>query len=167
MPKILITGGVKSGKSSFALKLCRNYDKKLFVATAEAFDSGMKERIKRHQQERKDLGFSLIEESTDLHKIVTEKSHEFDYILIDCITLWVNNLIYYSKDIEEYSQKFTQAIETAQNVIIVTNETGLGIMPENTLAAKYIDNLGIINQKIARVCDEVYLMISGQKLKIK
>lgn len=163
----LITGGIKSGKSSYALKIAKKYEKKLFIATAEAFDDTMKVKIKRHQKERKDYNFTLIEEPINIHKEIIENKNKFEIILIDCLTLWLNNLIFYKKDINKYFDLLSNALKNTKNVILVTNEVGMGIAPSNTLSLNFLDNLGILNQIVANIVDNVILMSCGIPLKIK
>ena len=160
---ILITGGVKSGKSSLALELARKIKgPRVFVATSEAFDGEMKARIKRHKMER-GSGFALCEEPIDIFKpLRTEKAN---VVVIDCITVWVSNLIYYKKDLKEYFRKFMNSLNG--NEIIVTNEVGLGVIPDNAMSREYVDRLGEINNIISKKAAEVYLMVSGIKVKIK
>ena len=122
----------------------------------------MKTKIRRHKLER-GAGFSLCEEPTDIFKPL--KNSKANVCLIDCITIWVPNLIYYKKDIPEYFSRFMDSLRG--NEVIVTNEVGLGIMPDNGIAREYINRLGEINKKLAVKADEVYLMVSGLKVKIK
>ena len=156
---ILITGGIRSGKSSFALDLARERcaGEKCFIATAEALDEEMRVRIKRHQEER-GTDFYTVEEPLDLAGAVARAQEKFPLILIDCLTLWVNNLLFYQKA----SDTFLKTIEARQSdMIIVTNEIGLGVIPENPLARRFIDELGFLNRYVAQQSDEVYFMVSG------
>jgi len=159
---VLITGGVKSGKSSYALKLSDKFNKpKLFIATATASDEEMRRKIKRHQDER-GSGWNLFEEPVKIYNAFNEIA---DLYLLDCLTLWVSNLIYYDEDVEENFDKFIKSIK--KNTIIVTNEVGLGIIPDNELSRKYLNLLGDINKRIAQIADDVFMMISGIPVKIK
>ena len=166
MRKILLTGGVKSGKSRLALTLAQEFiGKKTFIATAEAFDEGMKASIARHREER-DKFFFLIEEPVRLAKAIQTAESSAGVIVIDCLTVLVNNLFYHLKEDElamkEEQKLFLDAIQRAKtNIIVVTNEVGSGIFPENALARKFMVELGILNQKTAHVCDEVAFMVSG------
>jgi adenosylcobinamide kinase/adenosylcobinamide-phosphate guanylyltransferase len=160
---ILITGGIKSGKSSLALELAKKRKgPRAFLATSEAFDGEMKARIKRHKAER-GSGFKLYEEPTDIFTPL--KTIKANVIVIDCITVWVSNLIYYKKDLKEYFKKFISSL--SGNEIIVTNEVGLGVIPDNALSREYVDRLGEINKMLTKKADEVYLMVSGIKIKVK
>ena len=168
----LITGGIKSGKSSYALKLAHETGaNRAFIATAEAFDEDMKARIARHRGER-GADFHTIEEPLDLVAALKNADGCFDCIVIDCLTLWLNNLyLNFAVDgkIEETAiLSFRQALsEVRTPVIIVTNEVGLGIIPVDAAARHYMDHLGRLNAQIASLADDVMFMISGIPQKIK
>jgi len=163
--KILITGGVKSGKSSFALDYCNKLEgKKIFIATAKRTDAAMIKKIKRHQEERGGM-FETLEEPLYLADALS-RCQTTDFVLIDCLTLWVNNLLYHFEDNPPLMKKeINLFLDTLDNyngqLCIVTNEVGLGIIPENALAQTYMDLLGRINQLTAQSCNEVIMMISG------
>jgi len=160
---ILITGGVKSGKSTLALELARKSSApRLFIATSVPFDAEMTRKIARHKKERGN-GFILREEPCDIHKPL--KTGGVNVTLIDCVTTWVSNLIYYKKDLNKYFKNFLGSLRG--NEIIVTNEVGLGIIPADGLSREYLNRLGNINKLLAARADEVYLMVSGIKVRIK
>ncbi|WP_025270527.1 bifunctional adenosylcobinamide kinase/adenosylcobinamide-phosphate guanylyltransferase [Hippea sp. KM1] len=160
----LITGGVKSGKSRYALELSLGYKHRLFVATAEAFDDEMKRRIEKHKRERGNL-FKTKEEPVYLADVLN-KADGFDVCLIDCLTVWVSNLLFYKK--ENQIELFLKALEAASfDVIVVSNEVGLGIMPDNALSRRYMDLLGELNQRVAAMSERFVFMVSGQPLNIK
>lgn len=167
---ILITGGMRSGKSKEALKISKKFPgPKIFVATAEAFDDGMRERIKRHKEER-DKDFETIEEPLYLGKAIQKISS--GVVIIDCLTVWTNNLLYHfnndEKTIQIEIESFFKAVESSSlNLIIITNEVGSGVIPVSELSRKFIDRLGRLNQEIASISDEVILMTSGISLTIK
>ncbi len=165
--KILVTGGIKSGKSSFALELARKHEgQKTFLATAKAFDKEMEEKIKRHRAERGN-DFVTLEEHLRIGKVL---ENNYPVLLIDCITIWLSNLYFESneEEIENYKTKFLENLSKYNGeLIVVTNEVGGGIIPENSLSRKYQSELGKLNQKIAAICDEVYLLVSGIPMKIK
>ena len=168
----LITGGVRSGKSRYALELAeRRAGQKSFLATAEALDEEMKVRIARHQAERGG-DFSTVEESLYLARAVHEASERTELILIDCLTLWVNNLLFHfqaSPDlVTNQIRSFLDAVrERKTEMILVTNEVGFGIIPDNVLSRRFLDQLGRMNQELAALADEVILMISGIPQVIK
>uniref|UniRef100_A0A7C4RZA5 Adenosylcobinamide kinase n=1 Tax=Fervidobacterium pennivorans TaxID=93466 RepID=A0A7C4RZA5_FERPE len=164
---ILITGGVKSGKSSFALELAKNYQKKAFLATGVPFDDEMKIRIEKHKNERGNE-FDTYEEPLEVARILIEISDNYDVIVFDCLTTYLGNLYYYNVDVESYIDNLIDTISKLQTqLILITNEVGLGIIPENKLARLYMETLGRTNTKLARIAQEVYLMVSGIGVRIK
>lgn len=159
--RTLITGGVKSGKSAYALVCAEHFDQpRYFLATAEAFDDEMKIKIARHQNERQGK-FITIEEPLAIHTALHEN------IIFDCIPLWLNNMIYYGREseIEEELDRFLQRLP--RNIVIVTNEIGLGFIPADALSRRYGELLGRINIRLAAACDDVMLMVSGLPVRVK
>lgn len=183
---VLILGGARSGKSTFAERLAATSEKRVaFIATATASDEDMRDRIARHRASRP-ITWITIEEPLDLVAAVTRASGEADVILLDCMTLWLSNrMAQHSSLVEEgdvqlqyaYNdgvladiEALLSAIRTlppGKTVIIVTNEVGLGIVPMHPLSRAYRDTLGWMNQRIARDADHVYLMIAGLGIDIK
>ena len=159
--RTLITGGIKSGKSSRALVLANAFEApRYFLATAIPFDNEMQERIRLHRQERAER-FITIEEPIELHTKVQNN------MVLDCIPMWLNNLLYYNK-IEEIDNLFDAFLQQLPaNIVIVTNEIGWGIIPDNPLARQYEILLGKLNIRLAACCDAVELMVSGIPVKIK
>jgi len=167
--KHLILGGVRSGKSSHAEKVAKQLSSDvIYVATAQAFDDEMKSRILRHQDDRPDH-WQLIEEPLDLDKILLTHNQAHKTILIDCLTLWLNNCLHYKvDDWQKIKQNFIQALSHSKaNIILVSNEVGFSITPDNALARVFCDEQGWLNQDIAKVCDKVTLTIAGIPLEIK
>ncbi len=175
---ILITGGARSGKSSYALQRAELLAKKrLFVATCPKVDAEMTERIRRHQQERAGRGWVTVETETDLSAVFTGQNMVFDVVLIDCMTLWVNNVLFTEEScgtavddsrISVLCDKWLEATRHfAGTVICVTNEVGLGIVPDNVQARNYRDLVGTCNQLIGREADEVVLVSCGIPLVLK
>lgn len=167
----LLTGGVKSGKSSKALELSAGYDAKVFIATAEAFDDELKRRIARHQTER-DHSFTTLEAPLDLAQALRQVDNSgAPLIIIDCLTMWINNLLYHREitaaDAPEITDFLTALANTAADVVIVTNETNLGFMPIHKSARLYGDILGLVNQKTAAMAHNVIFMVSGLPLYLK
>jgi adenosylcobinamide kinase/adenosylcobinamide-phosphate guanylyltransferase len=179
MSKIyLVTGGARSGKSSYALELAESLaDKRVFVATCPTIDQEMSERVRRHQEERQGRGWTTIETPLKLAELFGNQIKEFDLALVDCLTLWVNNLLFDSEKrneeltdhkVKELCNEWIQRIRSLNiTVICVTNEVGLGIVPENELARKYRDLVGTVNQTIGKVADQVTLVSCGIPLHIK
>jgi adenosylcobinamide kinase / adenosylcobinamide-phosphate guanylyltransferase len=173
MPKItLLTGGVRSGKSSLALEMAnRSPGKKAFIATAVAIDPEMKQRIEKHRESR-GRNFTTIEEPYDLARALSCLDASVSTVVIDCLTVWLGNLFFkYSeneKQVLEQVELFKKSLEkSSHDCIIVTNETGWGIVPENELSRKFRDVAGYVNQAIARIADEVFLLCSGIPMQIK
>ncbi|CAN2040641.1 Bifunctional adenosylcobalamin biosynthesis protein CobP [Candidatus Magnetomoraceae bacterium gMMP-15] len=169
---ILIIGGCRSGKSRFALEhVNTNYaENKIFIATSQPFDEEMRQRIINHQKER-GPEWTTVEAPYDLAEAVIEYGSKADVILADCLTLWTSNLILKNKtqnQMADYAEKLVKALnQTACSVIMVTNEVGTGIVPENKLARAFRDAAGMINQKIAGCVDRVILMVAGISVDVK
>ena len=163
---ILVGGGSRSGKSRQALQLARGCGRRLvFIATAEALDDEMRRRIRCHQQDR-GADFTTIEEPVALAAAIERCSPDFDAIVVDCLTLWLSNLI--CSDIElEIGQLIESSLVCAAQVIFVTNEVGCGIVPENELARRFRDEAGRLNQRIAEAASDVYWMVFGCALRVK
>ena len=170
---VLITGGARSGKSSFAEKLASTLGKDvLFLATAEALDKEMADRIKKHKLKRNST-WKTVEEPININILNKFKNFE-GAVILDCVTLWLSNMIH-KFGIEGAEgrilgdiQTLLKTVKTSKfTLIVVSNESGLGIVPENKLAREFRDIAGKCNQLIARMSDEVYFMISGIELKIK
>jgi adenosylcobinamide kinase/adenosylcobinamide-phosphate guanylyltransferase len=167
--KILITGGIKSGKSRFALKLAREMEEaeKIFIATARPIDKEMQDKIERHKKER-GSDFKIVEEAIHLGTVL--KKINPSTAIIDCLTLWLSNLFFEveeSEKLQEMESLITVLKEFRGNLIIVTNEVGLGIIPQDEISRRYQAELGILNQKVAEACNEIYVIISGIPFKIK
>ena len=173
----LITGGSRSGKSAFAQQLAEQEPgAKLFLATCPVTDDEMAARIKRHIADRKEAGWMTVEEEVDVADRL-EKSQEYTVVLVDCLTLWVNNLMYHAEQENEVLDEDTVAAKAAEilqktrehsgRVLFVTNEVGLGIVPENETARRYRDLVGRCNQRIAAAADDVYLVSCGIPIQIK
>ena len=163
MAVILIGGGARSGKSRYALEKARALNgTRAFVATAERSDDEMNERIRRHQLER-GAEFTTVEEPLHLAPLIAN----FDVLVIDCLTLWLSNLMFANRDCE--IEKLEAAARAAQGtVIFVTNEVGSGIVPtDNALSREFRDRAGILNQRMAAIAQEVYLMVFGVAMRIK
>ena len=160
MAVVLIGGGSRSGKSRFALERARREGSNLvFIATAEAGDNEMRERIARHRAERGDE-FRTVEAPVELAAAI--RSSEGDAIVVDCLTLWLANTM-----TGEFTDLQAAARASRSCVILVTNEVGCGIVPENALAREFRDRAGILNQRMAECADEVYWMVFGQPLRVK
>jgi adenosylcobinamide kinase / adenosylcobinamide-phosphate guanylyltransferase len=165
---ILVGGGARSGKSRHALELARKRGSRLiFLATAEALDEEYAARIARHRADR-GAEFSTVEEPLEIADVI-RKTADADAIVLDCLTLWLSNIMLtFGRDVNAEIEKLIQAARaTPTTVIAVTNEVGCGIVPDNALSRDFRDHSGILNQRVAAVADEVYWMVFGQPLRVK
>jgi adenosylcobinamide kinase / adenosylcobinamide-phosphate guanylyltransferase len=168
----LITGGARSGKSSRALELAATAGagRRYFIATAEALDAEMAARIEHHRRTRP-TDFETLDAPIEIASAVRSIEGKAVVAVIDCLTLWVSNLMLkYASDEEilAAADGLAAALTQARFAsIIVTGEVGMGIVPENASARRFRDLLGWTNQKIAATADEVILMVSGCELKLK
>jgi adenosylcobinamide kinase / adenosylcobinamide-phosphate guanylyltransferase len=166
---ILIGGGSRSGKSDAALALLESAgNRRGFIATAQAYDDEMRERIARHRAER-DRSIVMWEEPLAVAERIEAEDGCYDAIVVDCLTLWLSNLMMAGdRDIEAESRRLVDVASNAKtNIILVTNEVGCGIVPENALARRFSDAAGRLNRMAAERAAEVRWMIFGVGLKIK
>jgi len=169
---IFILGGARSGKSRYAAELAKKINRKtVFIATATALDEEMKERIRLHKISRP-KSWGLIEEPVNLGDVMLKLKPEYGTALVDCLGLWVSNLLMYDmKDraIVKRIKEFTDTIFKAKAAfaIVVSNEVGSGIVPGDPLSRRFRDLVGSANQMIAAKADEVILMQAGIPIKIK
>lgn len=163
-----VIGGARSGKSSFALKEgSALVGKKAYVATAEALDAEMKARIEKHREERSEEWITF-EEPLNISQLIDDLQKDFDVIIIDCLTVWLSNLMMDKRDIDETMGTFSHSLSAANcSLFIVSNELGMGIVPDNELARRFRDVAGAMNQKLAGLADNVYLVTAGIPIKIK
>ena len=169
---VFVTGGARSGKSGFAEKLAQKYGKdRLYVATLQAFDAEMTERIARHRAGRKEKGWYTVEEPLELLNVLKKEDRKKRVILIDCLTLWVTNMMmtqYKEKDILLAAEILAaHAQSKAARVIAVSNEVGMGIVPDNKLGREFRDIQGRVNQLFAARAGKVYFMVAGLPLEVK
>ncbi len=165
-----ITGGARSGKSSFALKEASSQaGKRAFVATLEPRDEELRKRVQRHREER-GADWNTIEEPLELADLLRRLNSEYGVVLVDCLTLWLSNVMHSERDLnKEVDELITSIVDVKRSVrlFVVSNEVGMGIVPENALARTFRDHAGTLNQRVAGAADEVYLMASGIPVKIK
>lgn len=165
MAVILVGGGARSGKSRYSLEKAFQIGvNRAYIATAEASDEEMSARINRHREERGEA-FTTIEEPINLASAITEA--RFDVVVVDCLTLWLSNIMLAGKDCDAETEALIIASQTASTILFVTNEVGSGIVPDNALAREFRDRAGILNQRIATIAEEVYFMVFGQPMRIK
>jgi adenosylcobinamide kinase/adenosylcobinamide-phosphate guanylyltransferase len=174
---VLVTGGGRSGKSAYAQKMAESLPgSRAFIATCPAIDDEIRERIRKHQDARRERGWKTIEELLDIQSAICN-THDFAILVVDCLTLWINNLHY---EAEKSGNKISESEISLEcrklvaacgkhpgTIIFVTNEVGMGIIPENALSRLYRDLVGRCNQIIAEASDRVVLLISGQPIEIK
>ena len=167
MAVVLITGGARSGKSRRAETRARNLPgPPVYIATAEALDIEMEERIGRHRARR---GGDWIEREVplDLAQAHTETDGG-GARLVDCLTLWLSNLMHAGRDWSREADLLAETLRQQRSpVVLVTNEVGLGIVPDNALARAFRDAAGLLNQTVAAVADEVEFVVAGLPMKVK
>ena len=169
---VLVIGGAKSGKSRIALDMCKGLEKKkIFLATAQALDEEMKERIERHRKGRGG-DWITIEEPLRFAETIRELDRPNTVILLDCLTLWMSNLFMkYGDSLQSVEESIKGLIEQLINIkgiiILVNNEVGMGIVPENETARKYRDTAGSLNQRIAALACKVVVVIAGMPVLLK
>lgn len=170
--RTLIIGGARSGKSRFALDLGKKTNgEKYFIATAEALDAEMAMRIAQHQRER-GSSWKTIEAPLQLAETIQSLEKNADIILIDCLTLWLSNLMMQKgatdTSITEEIAKLVDTVAKVQCLLIaVSNEVGLGIVPANAETRRFRDFAGLLHQQYAAVAQEVYFMVAGISQQIK
>lgn len=165
---LLILGGARSGKSSYAEKLGKNSGLNLYyLATGRAWDDEMNERISMHQSSRGSQ-WTTLEEPLDLVGALEDVAQHENFVLVDCLTLWVTNLMMTERDLEAEFARLEQIIPRLKGVVaFVSNEVGLGIVPENKMAREFRDHAGFLHQAVAKQVTEVYFMAAGLSLKMK
>jgi adenosylcobinamide kinase / adenosylcobinamide-phosphate guanylyltransferase len=163
-----VLGGARSGKSRHAQALAEaTGGERVFIATAQAFDAEMRDRIARHRADR-DASWRTVEAPTTLQQAIRKNDAAGRVLLIDCLTLWVSNLLLADQDLEAAGDSLLGAIaESHAAIILVSNEVGFGIVPDNALARRFRDGAGILNQRLAAVCDAVDLVVAGLPLRMK
>jgi adenosylcobinamide kinase / adenosylcobinamide-phosphate guanylyltransferase len=167
MAIILITGGARSGKSTRAEARARAFPgRPVYVATAEALDAEMRERIARHRARR---GGDWLERETPLELVKTlVETDGGGPRLVDCLTLWLSNMMHSERDWEKEAVLLAETLGRQNSpVVLVTNEVGLGIVPDNALARRFRDAAGIVNQMVARTADEVEFVVAGLPMRVK
>jgi adenosylcobinamide kinase/adenosylcobinamide-phosphate guanylyltransferase len=172
-PVTFILGGCRCGKSRFALANARNIpaDQRIFIATAVALDDEMRERVARHQAERSG-DWTTVEAPLKLPEAIQEYACRRErVVLVDCLTFWVNNLLMESAEsfaAQKEIPRLIEAIETARcPVLLVSNEVGAGIVPENHLARIYRDVVGSMNQAVAACASKVFWVVAGIPVSVK
>jgi adenosylcobinamide kinase / adenosylcobinamide-phosphate guanylyltransferase len=166
---VFILGGSRSGKSDFALKEASALPgEKAFIATAEALDKEMRLRIEKHRKER-GRQWVTHEEPLRISGLIKDIGNKYKVLLVDCLTLWLSNIMHAGYDVRSEIKDLTATIgeDRAASLYIISNEVGLGLVPDSPLGREYRDNLGILNQEVAKVATDVYFMAAGIPLKLK
>lgn len=171
---VLILGGARSGKSTTAERLARDAERVLFIATAEALDEAMQRRIAAHRRYRPDH-WDTLEEPIDVTSAVRPLVERYDTFVLDCLTLWVSNLLLADEEASDAEGAVLKAVGRLLDLIdtaggrwiLVSNEVGQGIVPASPLGREYRDVLGRVNQLVASRADKAYLMVAGLALELK
>ena len=169
MPHIqFVLGGARSGKSAHAEGLAEAAgDQPIYIATAEIFDTEMESRIALHR-ERRGPHWHLVEAPLDLPEALLAADSETSVILIDCLSVWITNILVHERDTDAACTALVAALSACRgHVIVVASETGLGIVPENKLSRRFRDASGRLNQAVAAVAEDVFFVTAGIALRIK
>ncbi len=171
----LVLGGVRSGKSRWAQELAGKFARVAYVATAQAVDEEMREKIRRHQEDRPQH-WCTVEEPLELARVIAGRAAEFDLLLVDCLTVFVSNLLWAAESdpaslgsrVEARIEGLLEALRaTPVPVVLVSNEVGSGVVPDYLSGRKFRDTLGELNQRVAAIADNVVLMVAGLPLALK
>ena len=164
---ILVTGGARSGKSALAERLAQSCGNKvIYIATSEPFDDEMQSRFDRHRA-RRDAGLRTVDAPLELPDMLVQTDGDAAR-LVDCLTMWLNNLIYHNRDVGDEMNRLIKVISEQQaDLVMVTNEIGSGLVPQTAEARKFRDLAGELNQMVAQAASQVYLSVSGIPVKIK
>ena len=167
---VLVLGGARSGKSSWALRYVEErYESFLFMATAEVRDQEMEERVRKHKTSR-GTNWQLIEEPLEIAEALNSRCGHVEAVLIDCLTIWLSNVMLSGRQegVRSYQEKLLGILAARSRAItIVSNEVGSGIVPESPLGREFRDHAGLLNQRVAALADKVIFMIAGLPLFVK
>jgi adenosylcobinamide kinase/adenosylcobinamide-phosphate guanylyltransferase len=166
---VLVLGGARSGKTAFAEQLAiRSGTRPAYLATAEALDAEMRDRVESHRAGRA-ARFTTIEEPLALPAALVRASASHDVILVDCLTLWITNLLVANDDVATAVSELGATLVQlkASKVILVSNEVGLGIVPDNAMARTFRDLAGAAHQRLAEICDDVHFIVAGLPMTLK
>ncbi len=166
---VFVTGGARSGKSRFALEMAvQSQQPVTFLATAQAFDLEMAARIEQHRLERQALAWQTREEPVEIQQVLLETSH---LVILDCLSLWVSNLLLADESEIQMQQRLTAILEIQATrtspLIVVSNEVGSGVVPEYRLGRTYRDMLGRANQMVAAASSQAHLLVAGLSIRLK
>ncbi|MBA1155932.1 bifunctional adenosylcobinamide kinase/adenosylcobinamide-phosphate guanylyltransferase [Microvirga mediterraneensis] len=166
--RVLVVGGARSGKSRTALQLAESVSpERTYIATAQAYDEEMRERIAQHRAER-DGSWRTVDAPLDLVAAIRAQTAPGQAVLVDCLTLWLSNIVLAERDPAHESNLLVQAVRDAGGpLILVSNEVGQGIVPATPLGRRFRDEQGRLNQQIAEVCDAVVFVAAGCPILLK
>jgi adenosylcobinamide kinase/adenosylcobinamide-phosphate guanylyltransferase len=167
-PVTLVLGGARSGKSRYAEGLVdRHPGRRTYLATAEVLDDEMAARVKTHR-DRRDSDWRTVEEPLELAHVLKAETEQGAAVLVDCLTLWLGNLLGKERDVETEIDSLTTALgQFGGPVVFVSNEVGQGIVPDNALARRFRDLAGILHQRLAEKADHVVFVTAGLPMKLK
>ncbi|WP_428829470.1 bifunctional adenosylcobinamide kinase/adenosylcobinamide-phosphate guanylyltransferase [Aureimonas altamirensis] len=165
---VFVLGGARSGKSAFAERLADASElERVYIATGQAFDAEMAARIEAHRRSR-GAGWRTVEAPCDLAQAIGAEARHDRVLLVDCLTLWLSNVLLADRDIAAATEDLCRMLAAADGtIILVSNEVGLSIVPENALARAFRDHSGRMNQTIAALADEAWFVAAGLPLKLK
>ena len=165
----LVLGGARSGKSRYAEALVLGaLGAPVYMATAEAGDAEMAERIARHREQRQGAGWRTVEAPLDLVAALREADGSDGAVLVDCLTLWLANLMETGRDAEAEQRALIECLsDLAGPVVLVSNEVGQGIVPDNALARRFRDSAGALNAAVAEAADQVFYLVAGLAQRLK
>ena len=168
MSRTLVLGGARSGKSRYALEFGESLSgNRVFIATAQGFDVEMRGRIARHRADR-DSSWRTVEEAVAVWDVIGRECRIGRVVVLDCLTLWLNNVMLHERDVEADIERSVACLEGVKgDVILVSNEIGLGLVPDTELGREFRDLHGRMNQRVAAVCDRVLFMVAGLPVVVK
>ncbi len=166
---VLVLGGARSGKSAFAEGLAAETGlSKHYIATGRAWDEEMRQRIDQHKAQRGSHGWITHEDPLALPERINDTARDDRVLLVDCLTLWVTNLMMENHDMAAaYSDLAAATVTAPGRLVFVSNEVGLGIVPDNQMAREFRDHAGRLHQQVAQLASEVYFVAAGLPLKMK
>ena len=163
----LVLGGARAGKSAFAEGLAAAWDRRVYLATAVVTDDEMAERIAQHRA-RRGADWRTVEEPVELPAAIQRESAPGTGLLVDCLTVWIGNLMHHGRDVDAAREALLESLATATGqVVLVANEVGLGIVPDNPMARAFRDHAGRLNQAVARTANRVHFVAAGIPMTLK
>ena len=163
----LVLGGARSGKSTFAESLVRYHSHRVYIATAERVDDEMVRRIEAHRRQR-GAGWRTVEAPLDLAAAIRQESAPKVCLLVDCLTVWLGNLMHHGRRIDAAQDALLDTLAKVSGpIVLVANEVGLGIVPDNAAARAFRDHAGRLNQAVARLAERVYFVAAGLPVLLK